>query len=221
MRHADPQHGRGGLSCGSLLHRTRVVRWGSALAAGRRKRAGRHSFDTRNRDGEEHEGPHWQPARGGRAGRLHCGETMAATARTRAQPASRQPRRVSLRSCPPRRPASRSQWHRGARRQLRWGQRRLDHAARTEAQRPLSVAPARRHLRSARPRRPHFKFDLNGPDTPPNEIHLAFTANATRNASAEAHSARRVINWWTRSRAVSIGARRAASSAARRGIASS
>ena len=39
---------------------------------------------------------------------------------------------------------------------------------------------------------PHFKFDLDGPGTPPNEIHLAFTANATRNASAEAHSARRV-----------------------------
>ena len=46
---------------------------------------------------------------------------------------------------------------------------------------------------------PHFKFDLDGPDTPPNEIHLAFTANATRNASAEAHSSRRVPNGAARS----------------------
>lgn len=39
---------------------------------------------------------------------------------------------------------------------------------------------------------PHFKFDLDGPDTPPNEIHLDFTANATRHASAQTHSAMRV-----------------------------
>lgn len=37
---------------------------------------------------------------------------------------------------------------------------------------------------------PHFKFDPNGPDTPPNEIHLRFTSNATGNATTSAHSER-------------------------------
>jgi len=39
---------------------------------------------------------------------------------------------------------------------------------------------------------PHFKFDPDGADTPPNEIHLRFTSNATRDATAQVHSARRV-----------------------------
>lgn len=34
----------------------------------------------------------------------------------------------------------------------------------------------------------HFKFDPHGPDTPPNEVHLRFSANATGRASAQAHS---------------------------------
>ena len=41
---------------------------------------------------------------------------------------------------------------------------------------------------------PHFKFDADGGDTPPNEIHLRFTANATRNAGAQVRSARRVAD---------------------------
>lgn len=39
---------------------------------------------------------------------------------------------------------------------------------------------------------PHLKFDPDGADTPPNEIHLRFASNATRHASAQVHSARRV-----------------------------
>jgi hypothetical protein len=35
---------------------------------------------------------------------------------------------------------------------------------------------------------PHFKFDADGPETPPNEIHLRFAANATGGATAQAHS---------------------------------
>jgi hypothetical protein len=41
---------------------------------------------------------------------------------------------------------------------------------------------------------PHFKFDPDGPGTPPNEIHLRFAANATGGASAQAHSKRAVPN---------------------------
>jgi hypothetical protein len=39
---------------------------------------------------------------------------------------------------------------------------------------------------------PHFKFDPAGPDTPPNEIHLRFAADAGGRGSARAHSARAV-----------------------------
>ena len=34
----------------------------------------------------------------------------------------------------------------------------------------------------------HFKFDLNGSDTPPNEIHLPFTSDAGGRGAAEAHN---------------------------------
>lgn len=37
---------------------------------------------------------------------------------------------------------------------------------------------------------PHFKFDPNGRDAPPNEIHLRFGSNATGSATASAHSKR-------------------------------
>ncbi len=39
---------------------------------------------------------------------------------------------------------------------------------------------------------PHFKFDLDGPDAPPNEIHLSFASNASGHATANVHSTRRV-----------------------------
>jgi hypothetical protein len=39
---------------------------------------------------------------------------------------------------------------------------------------------------------PHFKFDLDGPEAPPNEIHLSFASNATGHASANVHSTMRV-----------------------------
>lgn len=35
---------------------------------------------------------------------------------------------------------------------------------------------------------PHFAFDLNGPDMPPNEIHLLFTSDSDGNATAEVHN---------------------------------
>lgn len=38
----------------------------------------------------------------------------------------------------------------------------------------------------ADPGGPHFKFDLNGGDTPPNEIHLPFTTDADGNGEATA-----------------------------------
>jgi hypothetical protein len=41
---------------------------------------------------------------------------------------------------------------------------------------------------------PHFKFDADGPDTPPNEIHLRFAANATGGAGAQAHSTKAVLD---------------------------
>lgn len=39
---------------------------------------------------------------------------------------------------------------------------------------------------------PHFKFDPDGPDASPNEIHLRFTANPAGGAGAQTHSARAV-----------------------------
>lgn len=44
----------------------------------------------------------------------------------------------------------------------------------------------------ADPGGPHFKFDPNGPDEPPNEIHFSFTSNAEGEGSAEASSDRRI-----------------------------
>lgn len=35
---------------------------------------------------------------------------------------------------------------------------------------------------------PHFRFELNGSDVPPNEIHLPFTSDETGNATAKAHN---------------------------------
>lgn len=35
---------------------------------------------------------------------------------------------------------------------------------------------------------PHFAFDLNGPDMPPNEIHLLFTSDSDGNGTAEVHN---------------------------------
>lgn len=40
----------------------------------------------------------------------------------------------------------------------------------------------------ADPGGPHYKFDLNGSDTPPNEIHLPFTSDAQGRGAAEAHN---------------------------------
>ena len=39
---------------------------------------------------------------------------------------------------------------------------------------------------------PHFKFDPDGPDVPPNEIHLELASNATGHATARVHSSRRI-----------------------------
>jgi Cu-Zn family superoxide dismutase len=46
---------------------------------------------------------------------------------------------------------------------------------------------------------PHFKFDLDGPDTPPNEIHLPFTTNADGEGLAEATNEQAVPDPETRS----------------------
>lgn len=58
---------------------------------------------------------------------------------------------------------------------------------------------------------PHFQFDLDGPDTPPNEIHLPFTTNADGEGLAEATNEQAVPDPETRSIVVHLAGEEQAS----------